>query len=327
MPLDDFRFSTLSEPHRSRARAILQAHPEIRHLIGRNPRTALVIVAVTAAQVALAVGAGRLPWAGVVAVAWVIGAFFAHGLFVLMHECTHSLVFQARALNFVTGIVANLPNVMPSAASVHRYHLKHHSFQGVHELDVDMPSRWEARAVGTSPWRKALWLLCFPLFMSLRPVLLKEIRWLSAWNIINIVVVVAFDLAVVLLFGPKAFAYLLLSVFFGMGLHPLGARWIQEHFTLHPPQETYSYYGPLNRVAFNIGYHNEHHDFPAIPWNRLPQLRRAAPEYYDPQVAHRSWTRLLLRFLLDREITLYSRMRRTNRGHGATMDALVTRPA
>jgi len=95
----------------------------------------------------------------------------------------------------------------------------------------------------------------------------------------------------------------------------LGARWIQEHYlTLSETQETYSYYGGLNAVAFNVGYHNEHHDFPSIPWNKLPKLKQTAPAFYDSLLAHRSWTRLFFRFLFDKNISLYSRITRNERG-------------
>jgi sphingolipid delta-4 desaturase len=97
---------------------------------------------------------------------------------------------------------------------------------------------------------------------------------------------------------------------FSVGLHPLGARWIQEHYTQDPVQETFSYYGPLNLLALNVGYHNEHHDFPSIPWNRLPQLRAMAPEFYDSLKSHTSWSRLLWEFVFNPRYSLHSRVLR-----------------
>jgi sphingolipid delta-4 desaturase len=73
-------------------------------------------------------------------------------------------------------------------------------------------------------------------------------------------------------------------------------------------QETYSYYGLLNRLSFNMGYHNEHHDFPHVPWSRLPAVRAAAPEFYDHLYYHRSWTRLLLYIVFSREFRLHNRI-------------------
>ena len=45
-----------------------------------------------------------------------------------------------------------------------------------------------------------------------------------------------------------------------------------------------------------------------MPWNKLPQLRQLAPEFYDPLLHHTSYSKLLLRFLFDQEISLYSRL-------------------
>jgi len=75
-------------------------------------------------------------------------------------------------------------------------------------------------------------------------------------------------------------------------------------------QETYSYYGPLNVLAYNVGYHNEHHDFPSIPWTRLPALRALAPEFYDNIPSHSSWPMVIVNFIRDKEVGLFARAKR-----------------
>jgi sphingolipid delta-4 desaturase len=92
------------------------------------------------------------------------------------------------------------------------------------------------------------------------------------------------------------------------------------YLTTEGEQETFSYYGFLNAVTFNVGYHNEHHDFPSVPWNRLPKIKAIAPEFYVELKSHMSWTRLFFQFLFDRELSLFSRMVREDRNRVALSD-------
>jgi fatty acid desaturase len=62
-----------------------------------------------------------------------------------------------------------------------------------------------------------------------------------------------------------------------------------------------------------MGYHNEHHDLPSIPWNNLPKLRAMAPEFYDNLKFHPSWSRLLFQFIFDKRYSLFSRIERMKR--------------
>src|ERR1700689_4418423 len=136
--------------------------------------------------------------------------------------------------------------------------------QGPDGRHAAVASHWGARLIGRRWYKKAIWLLLLPLFQLTRPVRIKGIAVVNRWSLVNVLAAVTFDGAIIAVFGGNAFLYLVASWLFSIGFHPLAGRWIQEHFTLDPAQETASYYGSLNRLALNVGYHNEHPDFPAV---------------------------------------------------------------
>jgi sphingolipid delta-4 desaturase len=310
-----FILSNEAEPHIDRTKEIIKKYPQIKNLMGRNPMTFAYIIGVVTLQISLAILMSNVDWIWSIIVAFCIGAFANHALFVLIHECAHNLVFKNRLSNIWAGILCDLPHAFPSSVQFRKYHLKHHAFQGHYEIDADIPSHWEAKLIGNSFIGKSIWLLFFPMFQMTRPPRLKQIQFNSFWVWVDASIVIAFDLIMLYFFGWKALLYMILSFFFSVGLHPLGGRWIQEHFLVSGDgQETFSYYGPLNKVAFNVGYHNEHHDFSYIPWNRLPEIKKIAPEYYNNLVSHQSWSKLVWRFLTDKNLSLYSRTIRDNKG-------------
>merc|ERR1711871_906770 len=120
----------------------------------------------------------------------------------------------------------------------------------------------------------------------------------------------AVDALIVALWGWRPMLYFLLCLFLAGSIHPTAGHFIAEHYVFNPGQETYSYYGPLNWLAFNVGYHNEHHDFPFIPGSRLPQVRAIASEYYDNLPHHTSWMKVILDYILDPEVGPFSRVKR-----------------
>lgn len=305
-----FTKSDSIDPHVLRRREILQKHPEVKALFGREPRTLIYILLIVVAQIAIAFLVKDMDWWWILLIAYCVGAFFNHALFTLKHECAHNLVLKNKKGNFFLGVIANLPTCIPGYATFTAFHLKHHAHQGEYEMDADLPHKWEAKLIENTPFGKILWLALHPLVISFRPLRFNNIKYIDGWMYLNALIGFSFDIAIIFLFGPYAFLYLFMSTVFGLGLHPLGARWIQEHYVVNPPQETYSYYGFLNNVTFNIGYHNEHHDFPGIPWSRLPKLRKMASEYYDTLYYHKSWVRLLGTFFTDPTLNLFSRVER-----------------
>jgi sphingolipid delta-4 desaturase len=296
------------EPHSARRKQLLARHPELRELFGNTPSTALHIFCLVSAQIAIGeILRNESVWILLLA-SWCLGALLNHALWVMIHDSTHNLILKGSVGNRCMGMLSNLPLIFPAAMGFRTYHLLHHRYQGELNHDADLPGPVEAKLVGTSSVRKVLWLMNFWLIEGIvRPARLVEVKLLNRWFFTNLIVQIAFCTAIIGFFGWRAMLYLFFSVVFSIGLHPVGARWIQEHYLIVPGQETYSYYGPLNWLCYNVGYHNEHHDLMRVPWSRLKKVKQLAPEFYESLYFHKSWSKLLFKFIFDRSLNLHSR--------------------
>jgi sphingolipid delta-4 desaturase len=298
----------LEPDHGARRAAILAARPEVKRLFGASPMTAWLGFAVVILQFGVAALLAHAPWWMILACAVFAGAFAMHCLNCIIHECTHNLVFRNAAANKALAVFVNLPSLVPSAMAFCHYHLLHHYHFGVRGMDSDVPTGWEVRVVKNRTLRKLVWLLLLPVsYGLLHPIFVRARMPMDRWLALNIATVAMAWIGVIWFLGWPPLVYLLLSTYFAVGPHPAGAHILQEHVAFDGGSGMASYYGPINLVSVNLGYHLEHHDMPAISGWRLPALRRSAPEFYASHFHHRSRVLGLLQFVFDRRIALDSR--------------------
>ncbi|MFY0653017.1 MAG: fatty acid desaturase [Cyclobacteriaceae bacterium] len=303
-----FYWSDEREPHFKRRKEILEQHPEVRELYGEDKGLKFKTLGLVLFQLVTAPFVVQLEWYWILLIAYVFGASVTHTIFLAIHELSHDLAFKNKTYNRYLSLLANIPIVFPYAESFRTYHLKHHWEQGDEKNDTDLPTETEAK-VFKGFLGKILWATNQILFYAFRPVFVHPIK-LEKWHIINIVFQLIAISAYTYFLGIPALIYLVVCIFLAGSLHPLAGHFISEHYVFKEDQETYSYYGPLNVFALNVGYHNEHHDFPNIPGTRLPALKKLAPGFYDHLFAHKSWTNVLVQFVINPKITLHSRVKR-----------------
>jgi sphingolipid delta-4 desaturase len=304
----DFHWVETAEPHAGRRRQILKAHPEITKLFGPEPLTFPIVIAILVAQVAMASFVQNQPWWVLIALAYVVGGTVNHSLQLAAHELSHSLCFGVPALDKTLAIVSNLATGVPSGITFIKYHMEHHLWQGTDFIDTDVPCDFEVRVFTNAPM-KLLWCFLQPFFYSLRPVILNP-KKPGVWEAFNYVAVFAFDYWVYNTLGGKALAYLIIGTFLGLGFHPLAGHFIAEHYEFTRGTETYSYYGLLNWFMFNVGYHNEHHDFPKIAWSNLRKVREVAPEFYNDLPQYDSYYPVFYDYIMNPKMGPWSRVKR-----------------
>ncbi len=320
--LNDWLWTFQEEPHKTRRKAIMKAHPEVTKLCGPEPLTKYVVSVVVLIQFLTAYYLKNTNfWSFKFWVlTYLIGATSNQNLFMAIHELSHNLAFKTPLHNKLFSIWANLPVGIPYSASFKPYHQLHHKYLGDTKLDADLPTKFEALVL-SNVLGKAFFSTCQIFFYALRPMFVATVK-ITPVHLLNIVVQLIFDFIIVKFWGWYSMLYFLLSSFLAGSLHPLAGHFIAEHYVLNPPDpsdldkngipppETYSYYGCLNIFVYNVGLHNEHHDFPYIPWTRLWRLNEIACEFYDPLPKYYCWTKVIFEFITKGDVNLWCRVRR-----------------
>ncbi|MGB0371270.1 MAG: fatty acid desaturase [Opitutales bacterium] len=299
------------EWHRLRKKEIARKHPEIRKLKAL-PKWVYPTILGSFLVLHLAVGAGIFfldkftevsMWAVVlwtIALAATVGAYFAYAFQQLTHEVCHSpnggtLFAKLFAVAGDITVGTSGPNL-----SIYYFagHLTHHkNTGGVGDPDYVLHSHWAIlpKMFGKSRLGRLTWITLFSLFTF---EFMQIEHWLGRYNVPHIKKPGKKILALVLmkyafmaltwwLGGFWCFLYFKLAGGFAMGAfgHPYAGFWLMQHMS-HPKngyQPTVSYGGSYlwNWMTFGELYHVEHHDFPNIPFNKIYEVRKIAPEYYE----------------------------------------------
>lgn len=306
----DFEWTYTDQPHTNRRKEILEKYPQIKKLFGHDPAFKYEVAFRVFLQIVALYVLKDASWMTIFLAAYFFGGTINHSLTLAIHDISHNTAFgYSKPLhNRLFGMFANLPIGVPMSIAFKKYHIDHHRFLADEVLDTDVPTEMEAKLFCTT-FGKCVWLFLQPLFYTFRPLIVSP-KPFSNLEILNYVVQITFDLLVAYFCGWRMVGYLILGTFISMGFHPIAGHFISEHYMFKKGFETYSYYGPLNWITFNVGYHNEHHDFPNIPSSRLAEVKKIAPEYYDNLPQHHSWVKVLYDFIVDPEIGPYARIKR-----------------
>lgn len=335
--LNDFYWTDKKEPHTYRRKEILKRHPEVTKLTGPEPLTKYIIFGIVSLQFFLAYylrNTNIFSWK-FLGIAYIIGATADQNCFLAIHEMSHNLAFKKPIHNKLYSIIANLPIGIPYSASFKPYHQLHHKFLGDVNFDTDLPTRFEA--IFLSNILGKCFFACFQLFFyALRPMFITQVKFTNV-HLLNIIVQISVDYLMVKHWGVNSLYYFLISAFLAGSFHPTAGHFIAEHYILNPPKkstdesmksdktlyintvlegeyvpppETFSYYGILNFFTWNVGLHNEHHDFPYIPWSRLYKLNEIASEFYEPLPKVKSWSFTIFDFIFNKDISLWNRVKR-----------------
>ncbi|TNV77879.1 hypothetical protein FGO68_gene12102 [Halteria grandinella] len=328
--------------HQKRADQIRKKYGDkIKQLEGNDPSSIFYFILASASHWVIAVILGQYfsdSYCTIALFGWVLGGFWTTSAGLAMHEAAHQLVFKGRWPSLAAAVIAQMPLFLPAFKTFQFYHLPHHSFCTINPddfnrtsvqkdkdkkpiYDLDLPTEFEAWLFSSNPLTRVCFLFLQVLLYAFRPMLLSP-KPLYLEDLIGFITQSLYIGSAMSYGGWGTFVYLIASTFLGSGLHVSAIHFIAEHYLLTEDtaytsdkskvQDTFSYYGPINHVLYNGGYHVEHHDFPRVSWKNLPKVTQIAPEFYYNIPHHNSYLEVMFRFIFNHP-GLWQRIKRCDR--------------
>uniref|UniRef100_A0A915KTR5 Sphingolipid delta4-desaturase N-terminal domain-containing protein n=1 Tax=Romanomermis culicivorax TaxID=13658 RepID=A0A915KTR5_ROMCU len=318
---DAFHWEYTEEPHRSRRVEILGKHPEIKKLMKSDGDRNLVLtgLALTVCQISFGLINDWLTYAPLrFLFICVVGTWLTTAVMLHVHEAAHGLIFGPNHVwkNRIYGLVINLSLGLPFYSFFKKHHKSHHKSMGDEFLDCEYPSDLEVALFSDTSLGKYLWILANPVIYTIRTPVLMVQRFKWGWDVeefINIFTIIAFNGLLFYLDCCQMVNYLFCCSMIASQSNMFGFWGLMSHTEFIKYRETYSYYGILNKIYINFGYHVEHHDFPGIPSKYLPEIHRIAPEYYEENFVLNSFLVAVIKFIFDPKVGVQSRLKRPNK--------------
>jgi fatty acid desaturase len=260
---------------------------------------------------------------------WIVIGFVLHGLAIFMHEGAHRSLFRNLWLDRIVGFLCGLP-VAFSCSSYRATHLLHHRYENSpldpDNLEANFPNPG-VRAVAYYAWLLVGIAVYILLVTAMGPFRARR-REEKLACVIEPILIVAFYAALFTLASRFEFGEVLMN---GWGwalpfaLLIANVRGLAEHTQLwhgdpHDRMRATRTLVSNPVVSFffnNQNDHLEHHLFPAIPWNNLPNVHGLMQPLYAEREAsvakgYLEWFRGVWRFGPNRRV-----MYRDKRAHQA----------
>ena len=214
------------------------------------------------------------------------------GLGSIAHDAAHGCVFKSKAASYWIGLLCWSPTGM-SYTIYSNYHLHHHRITNTYpDVDNFVVTDYTKNPVLAKMLMLVVYSFAYPIYFMFQ--MFRYTKRLSTWKKIRMNLELAAMFSVIGLMAhylPGKVFFFFYGVPFILGAILASTTSLIEHFQMDPGDDdayssrTYATKMPLlNFVWNNLGYHNEHHKYPGIPWYNLKRFHEAAYPHYDAKV-------------------------------------------
>jgi fatty acid desaturase len=230
--------------------------------------------------------------------------FLTLGVGVIHHNHTHLRIWRSPVLNRLTDLWTGLLQGHPTFVFYPAHIANHHRFKHG-EQDITRTYRFSfpgARGDTNHLWGyllhpfQAIGVL-YPLFIRWMQRLYRYHRAYFFYSILQYLLVVGSWLILAFLDWKKWLLLVLIPQLHG--LHWLLATNYLQHAHTDPGDSGFNFarnfYGLVNPLLFNIGFHTAHHQHPRAHWSELAALQECYRPLIDPRLNERGLLRYMWR--------------------------------